>query len=313
VLNISEQSIFSPPSKCQFGRMASGMDFEQFAALMNQKNMIGANEDAILKAARLGDLDKVRWCLNRRVSANCRDSKDMTPLHIAAEGGFDDMLILLLDRHADYEAVTKDGSALHYAVSFKRDRCILYLLEWGVDTQSRDKDLCVPLHLAAMRGQGSSVNLLLDFKADIEAKSMWGSTALHYAAQVDSCEIADILISRGANIEAVDNYLNTPLIKAAHFGRVKVLKFLVDRGANIDALDENGECSLHRAARKNMLPVVHALLQFGANPNVISIHGKSALDVAKQDDIRALLASAMAINYPTDGNSTAGSMPPIQE
>jgi ankyrin len=151
--------------------MPSGTSFEEYAAEMYRKDMIGANEETILKAARTGDVDKVRWCLNRKVSANCRDSKGMTPIHLAAEGGFNNLLILLLDRHADYEAVTEEGSALHYAVSSLRHQTIQYLLEWGVSTESRDKDLCVPLHLAVMRGHASSVNLLLDYEADTESKS----------------------------------------------------------------------------------------------------------------------------------------------
>jgi uncharacterized protein len=86
------------------------------------------NQKLLLKMSS-GDVRSITNCLDAGASINVRDSRGYTPLMIAAELGFSNIVNLLLTRQAAVDAPSSDGcTALHHAVekgcllSVKQDR-----------------------------------------------------------------------------------------------------------------------------------------------------------------------------------------------
>ncbi|KDO22630.1 TKL protein kinase [Saprolegnia parasitica CBS 223.65] len=165
----------------------------------------------LLGAIRDGNVADVQRYLNKR-NVNCTDCSGWTPLHYAASKGHVDVVRLLLDKGAKFDACTTDGSTL--------------------------------LHCAASNGHVDVVRLLLDKGADVDASNANGSTPLHHAAQANKPEMVQLLLEKGAKVDAKNREGKTPLEVAEARGSndpvATVLRdYLHMQSQLFDALREN--------------------------------------------------------------------------
>ncbi|KAJ5076184.1 ankyrin repeat ph and sec7 domain containing protein secg-related [Anaeramoeba ignava] len=97
---------------------------------------------------------------------------------------------------------------LHQALIFKSQKeTIQFLLEKGINVNSKDVAQLTPLHVACQENCGIEIiTILLDNKADVNATEKWKKrTPLHLACMNGSdSKIITELVNRGANIEAAD-------------------------------------------------------------------------------------------------------------
>lgn len=77
------------------------------------------------------------------------------------------------------------------------------------------------IHIAALRGDLSTVELLLAAGEDINAIGDMGLTAAHYAASGQHKNVFDLLMDRGADASIVDEFDQTPPERWAFFAEDK--------------------------------------------------------------------------------------------
>jgi len=145
--------------------------------------------DAVIR----GDVEGVKLWLEREVDPNVKVGGS-TPLHVAAERGYVEIVELLLSRKWRVEVDARDGrgfTPLQYAcfgllhagpVSVGRYRdVVVALLRRGADPDVRDEEGNTVLHWAASRRHGWVVDLLVRYGADLYAKNKRGRTPLDVA------------------------------------------------------------------------------------------------------------------------------------
>lgn len=135
------------------------------------------------------DVSCLSWLLDRGADPNAsvRPSKELqfhavgwTPLHIATDRASIAATRLLIDRHADVNALSADGSAaLHVAAKKSRvyKRLIRVLLEAGADINAPDLAGRTPLHVLASghgRYRKSAIQLLRYWNARLDARDANG-------------------------------------------------------------------------------------------------------------------------------------------
>ena len=86
----------------------------------------------------------------------------------------------------------------------------------------------------------------------------------------------------------VERYGKT-LRDAVSQGDVKALRRLLKRGADVHAKDWWGLTALHWAADRGRADLVKLLLKKGADANAKDKDGKTPLDLARKEEMRALL------------------------
>jgi Ankyrin repeats (3 copies) len=74
-----------------------------------QRGIVG--KKALIHAARVGDIERVKMLLGLKVSTKIKDKYGWTALHYAAEGGHKDVVALLLDK-GDDDPIWMDGLTL---------------------------------------------------------------------------------------------------------------------------------------------------------------------------------------------------------
>lgn len=216
-----------------------------------------AGETALMTAVKIGDLESVRALADHGAKIDAVDPVyHQTALMIAVRENHPDVVKLLVDRHANVNALTRTGETpgwvlpnsvpgFGHGIGIIRgglpERGSRYFIPGGL----------TPLLYAARDGRTEAAKILLDAGADIEGPDPNGITPLLMAIADNQVATARLLIDRGAKINVSDWYGRTPLWTA-----VEVRNMDEDNGSFENGVD-----------REPVLDLINVLLDKGANPN----------------------------------------------
>jgi len=143
-----------------------------------------------------------------------------------------------------------------------------------------------PLMAALYRGHHDIVAALVDAGAEIDV------FAAAATGRVD--DLRRTLDERSIDAYAYDGW--TPLHLAAFFGHLENVRLLLDARADVRAVSRNSlkNTPLHAATAGRHADVALALLAHGADPAAIDAGGYTPLEIAKQNDLQAVVAAIKA-------------------
>jgi ankyrin repeat protein len=146
-----------------------------------------------------------------------------------------------------------------------------WLLEKGLDPNSKDFRGCTPLHFAAGGGDYESIQLLLDYGANIQERNRDGMSVFSYATW--NYELFRYLVKIVPNFDPLmrDNYGDTLLHSACicHVDEPRTIYYLVSMGVDPNSRTNDGKTPLHFATELRHPKQVVALLESGANPDLL--------------------------------------------
>jgi len=205
-----------------------------------------ASAAGIHSAAKRGKVAKVEALLEKKPTllesrkgkyANrWTNTRDNTPLHIAAVYGRPKVVELLLQKGATVDARNGGGyTPLHFSAMNKHREVAELLLAKGADPSAKQGIGGTPLHLAVLptierkiitwrspepRAGTELVELLLAQGVDINVRNDRGNTPLHTAAWIAGTdEVIELLLAQGADTNIRNNSGQTPLMLAEHYGQ----------------------------------------------------------------------------------------------
>ncbi|KID66164.1 ankyrin 2,3/unc44, partial [Metarhizium brunneum ARSEF 3297] len=181
----------------------------------------------------------VQLCLEhqtQKVSLRLLNSRLRSPLHVACDCGFVDMVDILLEHGGWYGEADENG-----------------------DT---------PLLLGCAAGDLQTVKRLLTHDSNLLIKNLQGRSALHHAAASGEPDVVQELLRASSDANDIRIYTNakdksgsTPLHLAAVAGNVEVMDILLDEMADITQVDGSGHDVLYLASRHGHANVVTFLIQ----------------------------------------------------
>ncbi|XP_020297141.1 uncharacterized protein LOC109861755 isoform X3 [Pseudomyrmex gracilis] len=187
-----------------------------------------------------GDIEIVKMLLDRRANVNATTWQGTTPLHYAIENKKIEIAELLLNHGANVNASTKNGITFHSAAEKRYLQIDEHLVNHGIYINSTYiysfTPGNTPLFLAVKRGHVDAVKMLMDRGSNVNAETWNGTTLLHYAIVTNEIKIAELLLNHGVNVNASTTSGNTPLYFAVKNRHVKGVTMLLDRDANINSI-----------------------------------------------------------------------------
>ena len=268
-------------------------------------------QDALIAAARQGDVGQVRTQLQAGADVNTRDGAQRTPLLLAVRGGPRAVVRALIDAGAGLDARDQDGrTALMEAARRKEAIFALDIVAAGADVNVADHEGWTALmfaakegtlaaaraiirspkqstldtlaketsalSLAAERGRQALVRDLIEAGAAVRKPEI-GGRALQLAAQGNHVDVVRTLMEAKAPL-GFSVWENEPSLHAAAArGQWLVVEALLEAGLEPDQADRNGQTALMRAAAGGHDKVVASLLRLGASPELADRDGWTAL------------------------------------
>jgi hypothetical protein len=187
------------------------------------------------------------------------DEPGAAPLYHAARLGFRDLAAHLIAEHPEHvNARNGDRSytAIHAATQGGYTDILSLLLEHDADVDSRDFEYATSLHWAPRSGKLDIGQCLLDYGADINARDKFGTTPLFNATFHGDVEFAQMLLERGAVVDAQDDSGRTSLCWAIVWSEIHVARLLLNHGANVNARDESGRTPSQHAWTQEILELL---------------------------------------------------------
>ena len=136
-----------------------------------------------------------------------------------------------------------------------------------------------------------------ELDGDPNVYSADGFTPLHFAAMGGHVDAARALLEAGADPNAMSRHrfvkvrpLHTATALDISSGDPEIVRVLLEHGADVNGRsDEGGFTPLHNASGSGAAELVRILLEHGADPSATTDDGRTSADLAKTDEIRALL------------------------
>ncbi|WP_353289054.1 ankyrin repeat domain-containing protein [Wolbachia endosymbiont (group A) of Pogonocherus hispidulus] len=247
----------------------------------------GYSNTSLHLAAEQGNLNAVKYFVEKGGDISAQDEMGYTPLHLAAKQGNLDIIKYLVEKGADvdvYQGGWGYSTPLHLAAANGHLDTVKYLMGKGANPNAIDGDGKTPLQRANEKGISDIVEYLAERVQQVtevpqvterqlttekqQVMNEDGDTALHLAAVQDDLNAVKHLIEQGANVDVKNKYGGTPLHIASIRGNLEIAQFLLDHGADVNAQVVNGLTPLNWATLRNHLEMVKLLLDRCADVNI---------------------------------------------
>ena len=246
---------------------------------------------ALHAASVSGKLKVVKILLAKppRFNPNATDNVGRTPLLLAAENGYDDIVDFLIDSGADpnYRHPESLMSTLDQAIKYDRSSTLQLLLLKGADPNKPNSMGLTPLVWACTRPE--MVRILLAHSADPSILTSQGITALHFAARGGSVEAINKFLDHGMDPNLLEaRSRRNPLHSAITEQEEDAVVLLLHRGADPNVVYDNGWTPLMLACKMGHLKICCALVEAGARTagqEKCSPEGWTALHIAAMGKI----------------------------
>lgn len=213
--------------------------------------------------------------------ANQAKNDGATPTYLAAQGGHEDAIQMLVKCRAEVNACRDDGSTpMLIAANLGHNKVVELLVRSQADVNQAQHDGWAPTCIAAYNGHTKVVDSLIRSWADLNQETNNGSSPIYVAAQNGHTDVIQKLICNRANINHANSAGQTATYIAARWGHDKVIAHLIHSKADIRQTTNNGWTSICIAVDGGHHKVVEQLIQNQVDINKATNHGSTAITIA---------------------------------
>lgn len=258
-------------------------------------------QDALIAAAKQGDVGLVRAQLQAGTDVNARDGSQRTSLMHAVRGGQLPVIRVLIEARPDLDARDQDGrTALMEAARRKEALPALYLVAAGAEVNLAGKDGWTALMFAAREGTLAAARAIIRSPKQSSLDALAKETsALSIAVDRGRHQLVRALIEAGAGVRKPE-IGGRALQLAAEQGHVEIVRTLMEAKAPLGFSAWDNEPPLHAAAARGHSPVVEALLEAGLEPDQADRGGQTALMRAAAGGHDKVVASLLRLGAAPD-------------
>jgi len=215
------------------------------------------------------------------LSAMIAGGANRTPLCNVAMGNIGDLTMDLASDPQIIDSKFKSShTLLHVAARNGKPEVTRLLLQRGADPDPKSDDGTLPLHYACEAGDLETTKMLAK-RGNVNLLAANEMTPLFYAARTGNADLCEHLLSLGANPNVRNGLGATPLTIAVESASLPVCKALLRRGADVNLPSAVVLVTpLHIAIERGYDDLCRVLVEAGARLDLENAQGKTPLDVA---------------------------------
>ena len=237
-----------------------------------QENNHYSFELGLLEACAVGNIETVQFLLHYKflqhisVDVDHTNNEGQTPLMIASENGYGNIVKLLLSEKANVNK--QDNLGLTAVMLAKTIEIYQTLVQANADTTIVTHKGSTPLLVSCHIGNHEvAEHLLFTLKHNITTRPD-GLTILMAASQGGNYRIVQYLIEKEHDPNTQDNDGRTAIQRACLKGHYTVTELLLKHKADLNLPTHDGWTPLTGASQEGHIKIVELLLQNGVDPNV---------------------------------------------
>ncbi|KAI4539720.1 hypothetical protein MG293_010115 [Ovis ammon polii] len=214
-------------------------------------------------AAGKNQVESVKFLLHKGANPNLRNCSMMAPLHVAVQGGYNDVMKVLIEHSStDVNLEGENGNTALIITCFTdNSEAMQLLLNKGAKPCKSNKWGCFPIHQAAFSGAKKCMEIILKFGEEhgysrlchINFVNSGKASPLHMAVQSGDLDMikmcldngAQLDLLEGADIDITDSEGRSPLLLATASASWNTVNLLLSKGARVDIKDNLGRNFLH--------------------------------------------------------------------
>ena len=239
----------------------------------------GSGYTPLLAALKRGRLGVAECLVHAGADTKITSLSGYNVLHMAGSNTKDvEFFRLLIDSTIPDYALAKadDGTTpLHSAAEAGFNEAVNTLLDLAADPLAQDNDFVTPIFVAASNGHSHVLERFLDMDIELlpDLQNTAGGTVLH--AAVEKCELPLIQkLIKETNWRIRKASTVTPMVLAARRGDPSVIELLVETGMPVGFSSNTGWTALHEAASQGNAKLISTLIELGADRSRLD-HGNA--------------------------------------
>lgn len=303
-----QTSIFIAVFVAIFATIFSSAPAPANAAQLKQSDSdASAMLEAISEDLDITNVSRISELIVASADVDVKNKFGATPLHMAAQSGFTEVVELLIKARADLNKPTDrfGVTPLYLAAQNGHAKVVTQLIKARADVNLANmRDNVTPLWIASQENHPDIVRLLLEAHADVnKTRASDKGAPLYIAADKGNLRVVRLLLKGAAikdepeelkkankDIDAseielttgvdvtLDGVLSLLLDGQAELEReIEETKKLLKSNINVDAKGTNGHTALMLASRKGHGEIAGELLRYGADVNASSDKGRTPL------------------------------------
>lgn len=186
------------------------------------------------------------------------------------------------------EDIAVGATALFLAVERNHAAVVQYLLDAGVDVDSKDSKGQSSLHRATRRESEDLMRLLLRNGAQVDCKNDEGRTPWSANLRSLNRRLLDLLVETGANPNTKGHQGVSELYDGATNGEIELVTLMLESGTDPSIKTQFLWAPLHWAAYYGHIECVKLLISYGAELSSVSDQDATPLDLALRADQSAI-------------------------
>ncbi|XP_048255952.1 uncharacterized protein LOC124149448 [Haliotis rufescens] len=244
--------------------------FDLLVSKQADLTLVNNDGDSLLHVACWGGNKAIVQHLVSSSNINTRGQNGYTSVMMAAFRGHQSVFDLLVSKQADLTLVNNDGDSLLHVACWGGNKAIVQHLVSPSNINTRGRNACTTVIIAAFRGHQSVFDLLVSKQADLTLVNNDGDSLLHVASRGGNKAIVQHLVSP-SNINTRGKNGYTPVMVAAGKGHESVFDLLVSKQADLTLVDNDSDSLLHVACRGGNKAIVQHLV----SPSNINTRGRN--------------------------------------
>ena len=235
------------------------------------------------------DICKVIIGLDLAKNLNFTNDSGMTPLTLACNKGYTEIVTLLVDKGADLNVTNTGGQTPLFAASLEGfTKIVKILVDNGADLNLASKMKNTPLIIASQGGHTKIVKILVDKGADLNLVNEYNQTALQCASKQEIINILTNATTKTNTSETEqllkeiedmskgfdpDTKYERVLIEAIESKKFDICKVIIslNLAKNLNFSNYRGMTPLLLASDKGHTEIVTLLVDKGADLNVANV------------------------------------------